>query len=262
MSRFSSPVVRFAPSLFVFALVSAAFASAGTVSITSPTSTTSLSSPVRITASASSSYSVSTMKIYLDGNSVYSVSGSKLDTSVSMSTGSHRVTVKAWDKTGSFSKSVSVSVTTSSSGDSGSSTAKVYSAIEEMSGWGSCTDCAGGGSNATYSMTQHQSSPSLDGDSTKFFVGGTTPFSHGLWWRRMTSDTSATNFVFEMYYYMLDTASSQGLEFAANQSRSEGWYKFSTQCSFGSNAWRVWDSKNGGWVSTGISCNRPPANTW
>ncbi len=65
-----------------------------------------------------------------------------------------------------------------------------------------------------------------------------------------------------MYYYMPNPSASWGLEFAANQGLSSGWYKFSTQCSFGSSAWRVWDSKNGGWVSTGIACTRPPANTW
>jgi hypothetical protein len=137
-----------------------------------------------------------------------------------------------------------------------------FSKIEEMSGWDSCTGCAGGGQNATYSMTQKQSSPSMDGSSTKFAISGSTPFSHGLWWRRMSSNTSATHFVFDMYYYMPTPGASQGLEFAANQGLSSGWYKFSTQCTFGKNLWRVWDSKNGGWVSTGITCSRPPANTW
>ena len=137
-----------------------------------------------------------------------------------------------------------------------------FSKIEEMSGWGSCTGCAGGGQNANYSMTQKQSSPSMDGNSTKFAISGTTAFSHGLWWRRMSSNTTATHFVFDMYYYMPTPGASQGLEFAANQGLSSGWYKFSTQCSFGSQLWRVWDSKNGGWVNTGIACPRPPANTW
>lgn len=140
--------------------------------------------------------------------------------------------------------------------------ATVFSNIEAMSGWDGCTQCAGGGGSANYNMTQHVSSPSMNGNSTKFNISGTVAFSHGLWWRRMSSNTSATNFIFDMYYYMPNPGASQGLEFAANQSKDNKWYKFSTQCSWGKNEWRVWDSKNGGWVGTGISCNRPKANTW
>jgi hypothetical protein len=137
-----------------------------------------------------------------------------------------------------------------------------FSKIEEMSGWDSCTGCAGAGGNAVYWMKQGITSPTLDGKSAQFFVGGTTPFSHGLYWRRMSSNTTASHFVLDMYYYMKDPAASQGLEFAANQSVNDKWYKFSTQCSFGGSQWRVWDSKNGGWVNTGISCSRPKAYTW
>src|SRR4051812_28119932 len=137
-----------------------------------------------------------------------------------------------------------------------------YSRIEEMSGWDSCTGCAGGGGNATYWMKQGVSSPSRDGKAAQFFVGGTTPFSHGLWWRRMSSDGSATRFTLDMYYYMKNPGASQGLEFAANQASNNKWYKFSTQCAFSNNAWRVWDSYNSHWVETGIACNRPPAYTW
>jgi hypothetical protein len=114
-----------------------------------------------------------------------------------------------------------------------------FSNIEQMSGWNSCTGCAGAGGNAIYWMKQGIASPSMDGNGAQFFVGGTTPFSHGLWWRRMSSNTTATNFVLDMYYYMKDPSASQGLEFAANQSKDNKWYKFSTQCSFGGNQWRV-----------------------
>ena len=142
------------------------------------------------------------------------------------------------------------------------SSAKVFTNIDAMSGWGSCSGCAGAGGKASYSMTRYQKSPSLDGNATKFSISGTVPFSHGLWWRNMASNTTATHFVFDMYYYMPTPSRSQGLEFATNQSRSDGWYKFSTQCAFSNGQWRVWDSKHGGWVSTGIACKRPPANTW
>jgi hypothetical protein len=143
-----------------------------------------------------------------------------------------------------------------------SATETVFSHIEDMSGWDSCTGCAGGGGKALYSMHQHQASPSVDGSSMEISLGGTTPFSHVLYWRRMSSNGTASHFVLDMHYYIDRPENSQGLEFAANQSVSNYWYKFSTQCAFSAGVWRVWDSKNSKWVSTGISCDRPPANSW
>jgi len=137
-----------------------------------------------------------------------------------------------------------------------------YSNIDTMSGWDSCTVCAGGGEQAIYWMKQGVASPSLDGRGAQFFVGGTKPWSHGLWWKRLASDTTSTNFVFDFYYYIKEPAKSQGLEFATNQLKDNKWYKFSTQCNFANPEWRVWNSKYGGWVGTGIPCNRPPAYTW
>jgi hypothetical protein len=65
-----------------------------------------------------------------------------------------------------------------------------------------------------------------------------------------------------MYYYIKEPQKSQGLEFATNQLLNNKWYKFSTQCSWSNNRWRVWNSLNGGWVDTGITCSRPAPFTW
>ena len=143
-----------------------------------------------------------------------------------------------------------------------SATDTIFTHIEDMSGWDSCTGCAGGGGKAVYSMHQHQASPSVDGSSMEISLGGTKPFSHVLYWRRMSSNGTASNFVLDMYYYIDNPQNSLALEFAANQSVSNYWYKFSTQCNFSSGEYRVWDSKNSKWVSTGIGCSRPPAHTW
>jgi hypothetical protein len=142
------------------------------------------------------------------------------------------------------------------------STATTFRNVDQMAGWSSCTKCAGGGGNAKYSITQNQSSPSMDGRSTKIFLGGTTPFSHVLMWRRMGQSSTAKNFVLDMYYMIDAPSRSQGLEFAANQNLSNAWYKFSTQCAFSLKQWRVWNSKYGGWVNTGVACTRPAARTW
>jgi hypothetical protein len=134
--------------------------------------------------------------------------------------------------------------------------------MEDMSGWTGCTACAGGGDKASYSMHQKQASPSMDGSSTRFSIGGEKPFSNALWWRTMSSDGSASHFVLDVYYYIDQPDHSQGLEFAVNQSVGNKWYKFSTQCAFADNEWSVWDSKHEDWVGTGIACTRPPADSW
>jgi len=134
--------------------------------------------------------------------------------------------------------------------------------IEQMSGWKACTACAGGGEQAIYWKKTGQTSPSLDGKSTQYFVGGSVPFSHGLWWRWMSGDGAASRFTLKMSYYIKNPAASQGLEFAVNQATGGKWYKFSTQCSFASKIWRVWDSANHRWTNTSIACTRPPAYSW
>ncbi len=140
--------------------------------------------------------------------------------------------------------------------------ATTFSHMEDMSGWTGCTACTGGGDKATYSMHQKQSSPSVDGSSARFSIGGEKPFSNALWWRTMSSDGTASHFVLDMYYYIDQPEHSQALEFAVNQSVGNEWYKFSTQCAFADNEWSVWDSKHEDWVGTGIGCTRPPADSW
>lgn len=237
---------------------------AGSVTLKTPTNGSSVTSPVAVSATASSSRNITGTKIYLDGNAVWSGSGASISAAVTASVGTHKLTVRAWDASGAYFSTVSNVTVTAGSGGTTTipSNATTYTHIEDMSGWDGCTDCAGGGANAIYSMTQHIGSPSLDGSSAKFFLGGTTPFSHGLWWQHMGTSSTATHFVLDMYYMIDKPANSQGLEFAANHLYGGGWYKFSTQCGFSNGLWRAWDSKNSAWVSLGIPCVRPAANTW
>jgi PKD repeat protein len=55
------------------------------------------------------------MKIYLDGTSVYSVSASSLNTNITAGNGTHRLTVKGWDNSGtSYSSTIYFTVGASS----------------------------------------------------------------------------------------------------------------------------------------------------
>ncbi len=77
------------------------------VTISSPANNSTTSSPIRVAASAkaSSGRTINAMKVYKDGTEVYHVYASSLSTSVSASSGTHRITVNAWDNAGAVYKS-------------------------------------------------------------------------------------------------------------------------------------------------------------
>ena len=216
-------------------------------------------SPVHVVASASSSNPISAMRIYVDGNSAYTTSSAKIDTYLTLASGAHSVTVSAWDSSGALQKQA-LKITVG--GSATPSTATTFSRIEDMSGWEGCSACAGAGGQASYSMQQGISLPSLDGDSTKFNLGGTVPWSHALFHRWMSSNGTATNFVYDVNYYFTNPNASSGLEFSMNQAAGAKWYRWDWQCSYLSGQWKIWDGVNAKWINTAIACTRPSAYTW
>lgn len=100
-------------SIFLFTAIGLTQTS-GKVNVTSPVSGSTVTSPVHFVASAQSPAHrhITAMRIYVDYKSVYSVQAAKLDTYVSMTQGSHRITVQAWDSSGSvYKKGLSLTVT-------------------------------------------------------------------------------------------------------------------------------------------------------
>ena len=81
------------------------------VTILSPASGATVTSPVRVTASASDSKPVTYMQIYVDGARVYQLNKTaQLNTMVAMSKGSHRLTVQASDGTNVFKSTITITV--------------------------------------------------------------------------------------------------------------------------------------------------------
>lgn len=80
-----------------------------TVRICSPGNGSTVSSPVSITAVASTA-KINGMKIYVDGSVRYSTAGPGIKTTLNLRAGTRQLTVKAWDRFGSFSKSITVNV--------------------------------------------------------------------------------------------------------------------------------------------------------
>lgn len=136
------------------------------------------------------------------------------------------------------------------------------SSIDQMSGWGSCTFCAGTHA-AQYSMTRGQSSPSMDGRSTKFWIGGSTPYSNALWYKGLGSPGSARHFIFDTYFYLTNPSAAEALEFDINVAYNGRYYVFGNQCNpLSTHTWDTWNQITGRWVSTGISCPKFTAFKW
>ncbi len=248
-------------------LIALASAASASITISSPTAGASVGSPVHVVASASSSYSITTIKVYVDNVEKYSANASKIDTYISMSAGSHYVVVQSWDSKGYVQKQpVTINVTSTTSSSTIPSNATYYNNIDQMTGWASCDACAGqggAGPSAVYSMTENQSSPSLDGKSAVFFLGGTNPYASALWWKQLGGNSALHNFVYDLYFYMKNPSASQALEFDVNQSQNGQKFIFGTQCDYKDHKdWDVWDTKNGAWIKTGIPCSPPQAYTW
>lgn len=83
-----------------------------TVKICSPIAGSTVSSPVQVLAGLRSDAGISAAQVYLDGVKVFQapVGTKTVNQNLSMAVGSHRITVKGWDSSGSFSQSESITV--------------------------------------------------------------------------------------------------------------------------------------------------------
>jgi len=253
--------------------VSGTASTGGGVTVTSPANGATVSPSVHFIASASSSYPITAMKLYVDGTERAAVSGGSLDKWLTLAAGTRAVTVQAWNTQGTvYRRSLTVNVSTTSGSTGGSSAvaipsyAKAFRDIEEMPGWKHCTVCAGinaSGPVALYGMTQYVSSPSMDGRSAKFWIGGSTPYSNALWWKQLGADATKKKFVYELYFYLKQPQYAQALEFDVNQSVNGKKHIFGTQCTYKNGLqWDVWDGLGKRWVHTGVTCNVPAPYTW
>jgi hypothetical protein len=238
------------------------------VDVTSPAGGSTVGSPIPVAASASGAFPIAAMRIYLDGNSVFSTQSSQLSTSVAASSGSHSLVVQAWDTSGAVYKQ-SLTVNVGSSGSSPTPTPSgtaVFNSIQRMSGWQDCTTCAGAGGSgpsATFWSQQGVTSPSLSGDSMEFHIGGSTPYSDAIWWKQLGAQNNATNFQYDLDFFLTNPELAEALEFDVNQSIGSRKFIYATQCNIKSGAvWDVWDGGANVWRSTGIPCPMPSANQW
>ena len=141
----------------------------------------------------------------------------------------------------------------------------VKSAIEAMSGWQSCSSCAGTGGtgpSSTISTQAGVTSPSLTGNARVFSIAGTKPYSDALWWKQLGAANSATNLVYDVYFYLKTPQYAQALEFDNNQANGHMRWIFGTECNIAAGVWDVYGNAQGKWLSTGIPCHMPAAFKW
>ncbi|HZQ22298.1 MAG TPA: hypothetical protein VFA89_05810 [Terriglobales bacterium] len=273
---------RFLPIFVLLALwTTSAFASSGSVTVTAPKNNSTVAQTIQYVATAwtSCSKGVSAMGIYTaPGVLVYTVGGASLNTLITLSPGKYTTTVEEWDNCGGAA-TTNVTITVGSGGGGGGST---FYNLQKSGGWTGyalsppsyqiCNNCPG----IQFSMTQGIKSPSLSGNSTQFWIGGTTQYGDALWNNHLIGDFSSQglpdsnhtlvptlhNFTYDVEFYGSNLELSQALEFDINQFVNNQGFIWGHECRIaGGHEWDTWDNVNQKWVATGVGC-WPKSNAW
>jgi hypothetical protein len=175
----------------------------------------------------------------------------------------------------------------SSSGDTNngnSSNGKSFSNLQRAGGWGqfgqgppNFVDCSPSPCDGiSFWMQQGVNNPSKSGSATQFNLGGSTPYSDGLWNNHLIGPFSSQgtvdgkgslvpsihNFTYDVDFYGDNLGLAEALEFDINQFFGGMGFIFGHECRIANgNQWAVWDNKNAKWVSTGVPCH-PKSNSW
>ncbi len=255
--------------LFTAALISglSSFSFAQIVSISQPANNSTVSTSVHVTAKASDGNGISYTQIYVDGAAKYTVHSNYVDTTISVSAGLHRITVQATDTLGNHGKAV-VYVTANSTSASTTNLTTI-SRIEESSDWQTCGNCGNSGasgSTATYSMTRGISSPSVDGSSSLYSIGGPYPYKNAYWYighpGSPTTPLRYLRYEFDLYVPGKYVNVPQAIEFECQQKANGYVYNFAWQANYARNEWRIFDYVLKRWDSTAIPLTRFTGDKW
>ena len=245
--------------------------------VTSPTNNSRVGSPTKYVATASTttcSKGVASMGIYVNNVLQYVVNGASLNTNLNLSAGTYNTVVEEWDHCGGAAYTP-VTITVQGG--------NVLSKLQASSGWKSWGElppnyaiCSGPCPGVTWSMTQGIKSPAMSGSSTRFNIGGTTPYSDVLWSIPLIGQGSTQglpdsghtllptlhNFTYDAYFYPTNLGATQVLEFDISMYFNGLGLIWGNQCRVaGGNEWDIWDNVNSRWVPTGVACN-PVKNVW
>ena len=168
--------------------------------------------------------------------------------------------------------------------NNGGSNGNQFSNLQRSGGWNqygqgppSFVDCSPSPCDGIeFSMTQGISSPSLSGNSTVYWVGGSSPYSDALWNNHLIGDGTSQgmpddnqsliptihNFTYDVDFYGDNLNLSEALEFDVNQFFGDMGFIFGHECRVANgHQWAIWDNSKGEWISTGVPCN-PKSGQW
>jgi len=245
------------------------------LTISSPTDGGSVTSPANVVATASPKNPIFFMRLYVDQLAVYFTFTNSIDTQIFVAPGKHTLEVTAEDNEGYISATILKITVTSQSPTT------TISAIQGMQGWQSCGAlfppgsgrdgqiCAAGYGTPQSTLTQNVSSPSMDGKSAQFSMGGpwsncTSPpaYCNMLYFNPVAGGNNVSHFTYDLYFYVDNPSAPQALEFDINQTFGGNRWVWGSECNFnGSKKWDIWDDVNG-WTPTVFDCKPFPANTW
>ena len=248
------------------------------IGVTLPVSGTTVSSPASYLATVTSTCAtgVAATGVYVDNQLAYVARGPKLNTQLTLTPGAHSTVVQAWDNCGGVTKQP-VSVTVQTVG-------KTLYNLHSSGGWHQWGELAPlynicdapCNNEVNWAMEQHHSDVTLSGDSTKFSMGGGTPYSDVLWSNPVIGQGNTQglndptqqilptlhNFTLDTYAYVTDLSVTQSLEFDINWYMGGVGMEWGTQCDhLGDGAWDIWDNVNATWFSSGVPCQLN-ANAW
>jgi hypothetical protein len=245
--------------------------------VTLPANNAQVGSPAHYVATASTttcSKGVASMGIYVDDKLVYVVGGASLNTGLPLSAGTYNTVVEEWDYCGGATYTpIAIKVRAGN----------VLSNLQSSGGWKGWGElppdydiCSAPCSGVTWSMTQGIQSPSMSGHSTRFSIGGTTPYADVLWSVPLIGQGSTQglpdsghtllptlhNFTYDAYFYPTNLGVTQVLEFDISMYFNGIGLIWGNQCRVaGGNEWDIWDNVSARWVPTGVACN-PVNNSW
>lgn len=221
-----------------------------------------VNSPANVIAKAVPPDQIYWVRLYVDGFAVYYSFTNDINQFIWMPPGPHTIEVAAEDVAGYIATATThVNVGALLPG---------VSNIQNLAGWQSCSavfstglTCAAGLGTASSKLIQGQSTPSLDGSSAQFTMGGPHAYSNELYWYPIGGGNSVSHFTYDLWFYVDDGSAPQSLEFDVNQAFGGTRWTWGSQCDFNQTAkWDIWDPLHAVWVPTSVPCKHFPSQTW